>query len=111
MIFAPWAWTPNNHRVAEPLVQSVFRPPPEWSNEQTVLFRKSWSANCLGRWLSQDGQNQFKETPAPDWFSKSDCVAIELFGQADVQEALDEIRSRGFEKAVFKLDLGASGRG
>ena len=109
--FAPWAWTPNNHRVAEPLVQSVLRPPPEWSNEQTVLFRKSWSANCLGRWLSQDGQNQFKETPAPDWFSKSDCVAIELFGQADVQEALDEIRSRGFEKAVFKLDLGASGRG
>ncbi len=109
--FAPWAWTPNNHRVAEPLVQSVFRPPPEWKNEQTVLFRKSWSANCLGRWLSQDDQNQFKETPAPDWFSKSDCVAIELFGQADVQEALDEIRSRGFEKAVFKLDLGASGRG
>ena len=109
--FSPWAWTPNNHRIAEPLVQSVFRPPPEWSNKKTVLFRKSWSANCLGRWLSQNGQNEFKETPVPDWFSKSDCVAIELFEQADVQEALDEIRSRGFEKAVFKLDLGASGRG
>ncbi|MFT5304172.1 MAG: hypothetical protein ACI814_004997, partial [Mariniblastus sp.] len=109
--FAPWAWTPNNHRVAEPLVQSVLRPPPEWSNDQTELFRKSWSANCLGRWLSQDDQNQFKESPTPDWFSKSDCVAIEIFEQADVQEALDEIRSRGFEQAVFKLDLGASGRG
>ncbi|MCM2374953.1 DUF455 family protein [Aporhodopirellula aestuarii] len=109
--FAPWAWTPNNHRVAEPLVQSVLRSPPEWSNEHTVLFRKSWSVNCLGRWLSQGDQNQCKETPTPDWFSKSDCVAIEIFELADVQEALDEIRSRGFEKAVFKLDLGASGRG
>lgn len=109
--FAPWAWTPNNHRVAEPLVQSALRPPPEWSDEQTKLFRKSWSANCLSRWLSQDDQDQFKEFPTPDWFSKSDCLAIEIFEQADVQEALDEIRSRGFEKAVFKLDLSASGRG
>ena len=38
-------------------------------------------------------------------------MAIEIFEQPDVQEALDEIRSRGFEKAVFKPDLGASGRG
>ena len=109
--FAPWAWTPDNYRVAEPLVQSAVHPPPEWPNEHTALFRKSWSANCLGRWLSQAEQNQFKDTPAPDWFSKSDCVAIELFSQDDVQEALDEIRSRGFERAVFKVDLGASGRG
>jgi uncharacterized ferritin-like protein (DUF455 family) len=109
--FAPWAWTPNNHRVAEPLVPSVLCPPPKWSNEQIALFRKSWSAKCLGRWLSQDNQDQFKEYPTPDWFSKPDCVAIEIFGLSDVREALDEIRSRGFEKAVFKTDLGASGRG
>ncbi len=109
--FAPWAWTPTNHRIAEPLVQSVLRPPPEWSNEQTLLFRKSWSANCLRRWLSHDDQSHFQETPTPDWFSTPDSVAIEIFAQADVQAALDEIGSRGFEKAVFKLDLGASGRG
>ena len=109
--FAPWAWTPHNHRVAEPLVQSVRRPPPEWSSEQTELFRKSWSSNCLRRWLSQDDQNHFKETPTPDWFAKSDCVGIEIFEPADVRIALDEIRSRGYEKAVFKLDLSASGRG
>jgi hypothetical protein len=109
--FAPWAWTPNNHQVAEPLVQSVRRPPPEWSSEQTELFRKSWSSNCLRRWLSQDDQNHFKENPPPDWFSKSDCVGIDIFVPADVRKALDEIRSRGYEKAVFKLDLSASGRG
>ncbi len=109
--FAPWSWTPNNHRVAEPLIQSVLSPPPQWSNEQTVLFRKSWSANCLGQWLSQEGQERFKESPTPSWFSKSDCVAIKVFERADVQEALDEIRTRGYEKAVFKIDLGASGRG
>lgn len=109
--FAPWAWTPNNYRVAEPLIQSVLSSPPGWSSEQTVLFRKSFSANCLGRWLGQEDQDRFKETPAPDWFSKSDCVAIEIFELDDVQKALDEIRSRGFENAVFKPDFGASGRG
>jgi len=112
--FAPWAWTPSNHRVAEPLVESVACPPPAWSNEQAELYRKYWSAKCLSRWLSQDDSSQddlsrFPETP--DWFAKPDCVAIEIFDQADVQEALVEIRSRGFEKAVFKLDLSASGRG
>jgi len=108
---APWAWPPKNHRIAEPLFESVLRPPPEWSHEHTRLFRKSWSANFLGRWLSENDQNQFKEAQTPDWFANSDCVAIEIFERADVQDALDEIRSRGFEKAVFKLDLGASGRG
>ena len=109
--FAPWAWTPNNHQVAEPLVQSVRRPPPEWSSEQTELFRKSWSSNCLRRWLSPDDQDHFKENPTPDWFSKSDCVGIDIFEPADVRKALDEIRSRGYEKAIFKIDLSASGRG
>jgi len=109
--FAPWAWTPNNHRVAKPLIGSVLRSPPEWSNEQADLFRKSWGSNCLDRWLNQDSQNKVEQTPTPDWFSKSDCVAIEIFERDDLQNALDEIRSRGFQKAVFKLDLGASGRG
>ena len=113
--FAPWAWTPNNHQVAGPLVQSVRRPPPkwssDWSSEQTELFRKSWSSNCLRRWLSKDDQNNFTDSPTPDWFCKQDCVGIEIFEPADVRKALDEIKSRGYEKAVFKLDLSASGRG
>ena len=83
----------------------------DWSSEQTRLFRKSWSTHCLRGWLSQDNQTDFKDAPTPDWFSKSDCVGIEVFEPADVPAALDEIRSRGFKNAVFKLDLSASGRG
>ena len=109
--FAPWAWTPKNHQVAEPLVQSVRQPPPDWSSQQIDLFRKSWSSNCLRRWLSKEDQNRFAENPNPDWFCNFDCVGIEIFEPADVRKALDEINSRGYEKAVFKLDLSASGRG
>ena len=109
--FAPWAWTPNNHQIAEPLVQSARQSPPKWSNQQTDLFRKSWSSNCLRRWLSQDGQKPFAKTRTPDWFAKPDCVGIDIFEPHDVREALDEIRSRGYAQAIFKLDLNASGRG
>lgn len=109
--FAPWAWTPNSHQVAEPLAQSLLDPMPEWSDEHAELFRKSWSASCLRRWLSQASQNQLEDSPTPGWFSPSDCVAIEIFELADVQTALDEIGSRGYERAVFKLELSASGRG
>ena len=109
--FAPWAWTPNNHDIAGPLVQSVRRLPPKWSSKQTDLFRKSWSSNCLRRWLSKDDQNNFTQCPTPDWFCKPDCVGIEIFEPADVRRALDEIKARGYETAVFKLDLSASGRG
>ena len=109
--FAPWAWTPNNHRVAESLIQSVHRMPPEWSSEQTELFRKSWSSNCFRRWLGPNDQEQFNESPIPDWFAKPDCIGIEIFEPDDVRGALDEISARGYEQAVFKLDLSASGRG
>ena len=113
--FEPWAWTPNNYKVAEPLVQSVRQPRPQWSTDwsskQTKLFRKSWSSSCLSRWLSKSSQNDFKDCPTPDWFAQSDCVGIEIYELADVRNALDEIGSRGYENAVFKIDLSASGRG
>lgn len=109
--FRPWAWTPSNHRVAAPLVSSARRLPPTWSTDQADLFRKSWSVNCLRRWLSEDHSGHFKETPTPDWFSKLDCVGVEIFEQDDVRQVLDQIHSRGFARAVFKLDLNASGRG
>lgn len=113
--FAPWAWTPNNYEVAAPLVQSVRQPPPEWSTDwsskQSNLFRKSWSSKCLNLWLNNDDQIHPDGASAPDWFCKPDCLGVEIFEPADVRKALDEIKSRGYEKAVFKLDLSASGRG
>ncbi len=108
---APWAWTPANHRIATPLIQSSLRKPPPWSDEQADLFAKSWGASCLGRWLSMNDGTVYGEQQTPDWFSGSDCVAIEIYSQADVGEALEVIRSRGYEEAVFKPELSAAGRG
>ena len=102
--FLPWAWTPSNHKIADSLSATAKIAPPKWTHETADLFRKSWSVDFLGRWLRET------ET-TPNWFANADCVGIEIHELADIQQALGEIGSRGFSMAVFKLDLGASGRG
>lgn len=116
--FMPWAWTPSNHKIADSLSAMAKFPPPKWSAKNADLFRKSWSAKRLGRWLSGGKENRFTtsesavaETVMPEWFADSNCVGIEIQGAADIQSALREIEKRGFGTAVFKMDLGASGRG
>jgi len=55
--FVPWAWTPNNLAIAEPLIDSAHHAPPVWCDSQIELFRKSWSTNCLQQWLSDTEQS------------------------------------------------------
>ena len=102
--FSPWAWTPNNHEIIEPLVKSARHRPPVWKPETLELFTKSWGAQQLGRWLT-DPQD------TPDWFTDASCVGEEVNNLDDVSKRLVEFKSRGFENAIFKQDLSASGRG
>ena len=47
----------------------------------------------------------------PDWMGGEQCCGIAVGKQNPLSNALAQIASRGFETAVFKPDLSASGRG
>ena len=101
--FSPWAWTPRNHQTIEPLLDLVRHAPPVWKPENVELFTKSWGARQLGRWLS--------ESDTPNWFTGLDCVGEAVHDIEDISKRLKEFQSRGYENAIFKQDLSASGRG
>ena len=101
--FSPWAWTPNNHEIAETMVEAVRHRPPVWQSENSELFTKSWGARQLGQWLT--------EPDTPDWFADVDCVGGEVKNLEDVSKLLIEFKTRGYKQAIFKQDLSASGRG
>lgn len=100
--FSPWAWTPRALKVAEPLNGAAHECAPAWQPESSELFRKTWAAERLGTWL---GDEPF------DCSTSSDCVGIAVHTLADVQQALVEFERRGYETALYKQDLSASGRG
>jgi hypothetical protein len=98
----PWAWTPGSHELLAPLESSLRHVSSAWDHSHTRLFRKSWGAKMSAEWFA---------VPGPEWMSGSDCVGIEVGRQNSLVDALTEIRSRGFQTAVFKPDLSASGKG
>jgi hypothetical protein len=98
--FSPWAWTPENCRLVEPL--AAHQGPPAWNEQQRELFRKSWATERLQRWLDQD---------TPEGFVQADCVGLPVRCLAEVEPALRALASRGFTVALVKHDLAAAGRG
>ncbi len=100
--FSPWAWTPDNLRVADPLAGASHHAAPAWSERSSELFRKSWAVERLRDWLSDESL---------DWFASVDCVGMVVHEFDEVGPALAEFRRRGYESALFKFDLAASGRG
>ena len=101
--FSPWAWTPKNHDVVRPLLDSTRIRPLPWSDRSADLYRKSWAAEKLRTWQT--------ESQTFDWFTSVDCAGSQVHSEADVVEALKELDAKGFQSAIFKTDLGASGRG
>ena len=113
--FSPWAWTPKNHEIAQPLIESTRHLPVPWKNETTDLYRKSWGALRLKDWLDDgvqdDGVREDDPMECPDWFTSPDCVGIAIQSIEEMDFALAEFGRRGFASAIFKQDLAASGRG
>jgi len=101
--FSPWAWTPRSHETIEPLLDFVRHAPPIWKSENAELFTKSWGVKRLGGWLD--------EPQTHDWFTASECVGETVHDVEEVSQRLQEFKSRGYENAIFKQDLSASGRG
>jgi uncharacterized ferritin-like protein (DUF455 family) len=99
--FNPWAWSPKNLELVNSLNSVVRHPAPLWRPAQTELFRKSFSTKLLGSCLND----------ANDWISTPDVVGFVVNSFDEVVTALADFKSRGFESAIFKSDLAASGRG
>ncbi|QEG23972.1 DUF455 family protein [Mariniblastus fucicola] len=100
----PWAWTPANQVRVETVRNSVRHQPGLWLDSQAELFRKSWAANKIDRWF--DSANE-----TPSWMAGVECSGIPVGNQYSLDEALSQIASRGFDVAIYKHDLGSSGRG
>jgi uncharacterized ferritin-like protein (DUF455 family) len=105
--FSPWAWTPKNYDVAHPLIESTHYAPSPWSEESCALFRKSWGANRLRKWLAESDRLGER----PDWFASEDCAGITVNTASEIPTALAKLAEQGYATAIFKQDLGASGRG
>jgi uncharacterized ferritin-like protein (DUF455 family) len=103
---SPWAWTPANHKVAEPLLNQLRVKPAAWSEFASPLFRKSFGVGLVKRWQADVDRNEF-----PDWLAGAECNGVCVSSESQLREALKAIRDRGFKTAVFKPDLSASGRG
>lgn len=105
--FSPWAWTPNNHLIAQPLIASAFHSPADWCEEARELYRKSWGANRLRQWLADSD----RLGELPEWFAPADCVGIPVHAVSEIPMVLEQLAERGYATAIFKRDLAASGRG
>ncbi len=99
--FSPWAWTPSNYAVAQPLLESVRHRPRPWCPDSIELYRKSWSVDRLKRWLP-DGLS---------YFAPLSCCGVCLSQIEELEKALKTFADLGYKTAVFKKDLSASGRG
>lgn len=106
----PWAWTPESFRISKPLQSASIQQPIPWLDQWSELYRKSWASRQLGQWLDPNTDDAWEVT-TPEWFCETDSVGIEIFDEPGLLAGLRELNSRGFDWAVFKIDLGASGRG
>lgn len=99
---SPWAWTPGNCKLAESLAEITHHRPPVLHVDPTELFSKSWAAAKLSEWQNKDSLG---------WFTHVNCVATPVTEPADVTAALSHFGKLGYQRALFKQDLAASGRG
>ena len=106
----PWSWTPKTHQIAAPLSESTQVPPPVWQTDQADLFKKSFAADCLSRWLRCE-DDVCDDTPYGfDWFTGVDSVGHVATNEAEVIAALAAIADHRYEQAIVKQDLSASGQ-
>ena len=104
--FMPWAWTPNGHDVISPLTEVTKHLPQTWHDGLKDLYRKSWSCEKLGQW-----QRDHSSSDTQEWMTSVECVGSVVNDLDDVGKGLAKIANARFESAIFKQDLGASGRG
>ncbi len=102
--FEPWAWTPKNHAAIESIQESVRHLPNSWDDSKAQLFRKSWGAAAFSRWIESG-------TEMRSWMAGAECVGVSVGKQCSLSSALSTIRERGFDVAIYKPELSASGRG
>ncbi len=112
--FSPWAWTPRNHEAAKPFLELARHRPNPWREEHRDLFRKSWWAKRLKTWLAEIDRPSGADSAAGDRLDFL-CTDKDLGHTAektdDVVGHLSNFSKRGFQSAIFKLDLASSGRG
>ena len=106
--FSPWAWTGDAHQSIEGLVDSAQIAPPPWENASIDLFRKSWGTARLREWLTK---NESAGTDHIDWFTDSNVAGRSVENINDLPKLLNELAKLGYAKALYKIDLSASGRG
>ena len=106
--FSPWAWTKDAHQSIEGLVDSAQIPPSPWNDASIDLFRKSWGTARLQEWLKK---NESDGTVGIDWFTPSHVAGVPVDSIDDLPEMLDQLAELGHSKALYKIDLSASGRG
>ena len=106
--FSPWAWTKDAHQSIEALADSAQIPPSPWSVHSIDLFRKSWGTIQLRKWLTQ---NESTTSDRIDWFTTSDTAGMIVDSIEQIPELLNQLGQHGHSKAIFKVDLSASGRG
>lgn len=100
---APWAWTLRTWQDSRLLVRVTNRELHLPVSCDTP-FRKSWSVGLFESWLAE-------ATPAPDWITGPETCGIVLQSLDELDSALAKLAARGCETALFKVDLGAAGRG
>lgn len=105
----PWAWTPNNHDVADVLRDSLRHLPQRWQADVATLYRKSSGVAWLEKWRNEAAAVDFPDWP--DWFVGPETHGICVRDESQLRAALCEFAGRGFETAVLKPDLSSSGRG
>ena len=101
---APWAWTPDSLTMARAFEAASHRPLPAWSAERRALFTKAWSATQLRTWLT--------EAPAPpEDVADPSCCGLVIEHLDELDAARHRLATAGWKTALFKVDLGAAGRG
>ncbi|MDG1510408.1 MAG: DUF455 family protein [Mariniblastus sp.] len=104
---SPWAWTPKNHGIANSLKSSLRHLSTPWHRDQAWLYRKSWSIAKTRAWMGQATERE----ELPDWFAGQEVLGNPVSSLLEVESALRDFKSRGYAQAIYKTDLGASGRG
>ena len=100
--YSPWAWTPKSHNIADSISHCVQVPPPKWEPSQAELFGKSFAAQRLKGWMQDDDM--------PQWFTDASCQSHIAGDRDEVYQAIDAVKRLGYDAAIIKNDLSASGR-
>lgn len=96
----PWAWTPAIRDVAKCFDEQLASAP-IWREDQTELFRKSWAAEQQREWLPSQSS----------CFASPTTCGVRIASLDEFEEARERYLRNGYQKLLFKTDLGTSGRG